>query len=399
MHLDEFDTKLSARRISRLLKEHFGMEVNVDALTLRKARRLRENVRSKLDIIRSGATFHRSEQDPVYLGLVMLEDALNRWVAESLMENQEETDEGVSDVLKAPLKAVGDVADAAARGWNKGQERTGGTFKLPTKGGDSAPAPKAPKADAPAQKTAKADSGESKPARGLHQFKKNVDGHYVDSKGEKVPDELHKALNAYASGKGLDEDGDAGGDVGSEAAATGTTNKGSSGDAPKAKKGMVFGKGVYESANSPVKLLEDEMKKSEAILAAKDLVDRFQDMVEELGKMINEELPALSDTLRGIPDISGQAQSYIDSVTSTINGALDTIRTSRGDLDNATRSLAGDENASLDTGGEEMPADLGEPVGTEGDLEMGDGFDAEPAATGGAAAPLGRPERAEAGEV
>ena len=394
MHLDEFDTKLSARRISRLLKEHFGMEVNVDALTLRKARRLRENVRSKLNIIRSGATFHRSEQDPVYLGLVMLEDALNRWVAESLMEDQEETDEGVTDLFKAPLKAVGDKVDAVAKGWNKGQSRVGGDFKLPTKGGSSdvTPVPKAAKVSAPAT-APKADSDSKPTKRGEHYFKKNIDGHYTDTKGEKVPDDLHKALDTYAKSKGLDEDGEAG----SEAAATGTTDKGSSGEAPKAKKGMVFGKGVYESANSPVNLLEDEMKKSEAILAAKDLVDRFQDMVEELGKMVNEELPALSDTLRGIPDISGQAQSYIDSVTGTINGALDTIRTSRGDLDNATRSLAGDENASLDTGGEEMPADLGEPVGTEGDLEMGDGFDAEPAATGGAEAPLGRPERAEAG--
>lgn len=395
MHLDEFDTKLSARRISRLLKEHFGMEVNVDALTLRKARRLRENVRSKLNIIRSGATFHRSEQDPVYLGLVMLEDALNRWVSEALMEGQEETDEGVKDMFAAPLKAVGDVADSAAKGWNKGQERSGGTFKLPTKDGSPAPAPKAAKASASTPASSPKADSDSKPARGTHQFKKNLDGHYTDGRGEKVPDELHKALHAYATSKGLDEDGEAG----SEAAATGTKDKGSKGEEPKGKKGgMVFGKGVYESANSPVKLLEDEMKKSEAILAAKDLVDRFQDMVEELGKMVNEELPALSDTLRGIPDISGQAQSYIDSVTGTINGALDTIRTSRGDLDNATRSLAGDENASLDTGGEEMPADLGEPVGTEGDLEMGDGFDAEPAATGGAEAPLGRPERSEAGE-
>lgn len=396
MHLDEFDTKLSARRISRLLKEHFGMEVNVDALTLRKARRLRENVRSKLTTIRNGAKFHRSEQDPVYLGLVMLEDALNRWVAESLMEQQEETDEGLADVLKAPLKAVGDIAGAASAGWNKGQERTGGTFKLPGKDSSDAKPAKMTTPPQPAKAAAKKDDSEEKASRGSHQFKKNIDGHYVDSKGNKVPDELNSALASYASGKGLDEDGD-GGDASGEAFGTGTTNKGSSGDAPKGKKGMVFGKGVYESANSPVKLLEDEMKKSEAILAAKDLVDRFQDMVEELGKMINEELPALSDTLRGIPDIAGQAQTYIDSVTGTINGALDTIRTSRGDIDNATRSLAGDENASLNTGGEEMPADLGEPVGTEGDLEMGDGFDAEPAASGGAAAPLGRPERAEAG--
>ena len=37
-------------------------------------------------------------------------------------------------------------------------------------------------------------------------------------------------------------------------------------------------------------LREGEIENAEAALAAKDQVDRLQDMVEELGKMSNEEL-------------------------------------------------------------------------------------------------------------
>ena len=45
-------------------------------------------------------------------------------------------------------------------------------------------------------------------------------------------------------------------------------------------------------------LAEGEMENAEAALAAKDLVDRLQDSVEEFGKMCNEELPHLVDAIR-----------------------------------------------------------------------------------------------------
>ena len=46
-------------------------------------------------------------------------------------------------------------------------------------------------------------------------------------------------------------------------------------------------------------LREGEVENAESILACKDQVDRLQDMVEELGKMTNEELPKLVDKIRG----------------------------------------------------------------------------------------------------
>ena len=49
--------------------------------------------------------------------------------------------------------------------------------------------------------------------------------------------------------------------------------------------------------NRQVLITESEMAKSEAILAAKDMVDSIQDMLEKIGKMQNEQLPALLDFL------------------------------------------------------------------------------------------------------
>jgi hypothetical protein len=45
-------------------------------------------------------------------------------------------------------------------------------------------------------------------------------------------------------------------------------------------------------------LTEGEMGKSEAILAAKDMVDSIQDMIEDVSRMQNEQMPALIDTIR-----------------------------------------------------------------------------------------------------
>ena len=53
-------------------------------------------------------------------------------------------------------------------------------------------------------------------------------------------------------------------------------------------------------------LTESEIAKSGAILAAKDIVDSFQDMLEDISKMQNEQLPALLDTVR---DQIGQPQA------------------------------------------------------------------------------------------
>ena len=55
-------------------------------------------------------------------------------------------------------------------------------------------------------------------------------------------------------------------------------------------------------------IAESEMAKSEAILAAKDMVDSVQDMLEKISKMQSEQMPALLDTIR---DQIGSEQSNL----------------------------------------------------------------------------------------
>jgi DNA-binding transcriptional regulator YiaG len=145
-------------------------------------------------------------------------------------------------------------------------------------------------------------------------------------------------------------------------------------------------------------LMESEMGKSEAILAAKDMVDSIQDMVEKVSKMQVEQLPALIDTIR---DQIGMAEA--DQFKSAMGDLLQNISQSlsqaRETADSSARSLAGEDMG----GGMGMPG-MGDTIGAEpagaavdlgapSDLDMdSDEFAATDAAAGGEA-PVGREKR------
>ena len=125
---------------------------------------------------------------------------------------------------------------------------------------------------------------------------------------------------------------------------------------------------VSEALSESVRLNESAMGEAEVILAAKDLADRVQDMVETLGKMINEELPALTETIRDTMEAT-QADTYNTSALESLNATLEAVRGSKESLDVAARSLAGEETAApVDAGADGMDG-LG-----------GDGTEPEPGA-------------------
>ena len=148
-------------------------------------------------------------------------------------------------------------------------------------------------------------------------------------------------------------------------------------------------------ANKQQLITESEMAKSEAILAAKDMVDSIQDMLEKIGKMQNEQLPALLDTIRDQISIE-QADAFKNAVSPLLSDLASTLQQGRETADNAARGLAGEQAPDMAIGGD-MGAvpELGPGLGGEtSDLDMGgpDEFAATDAAAGGAA-DLGRETR------
>ncbi len=130
---------------------------------------------------------------------------------------------------------------------------------------------------------------------------------------------------------------------------------------------------------------EDEVTQAQSVMAAKDMVDSLQDMLEDIGRMVNEQLPPLTDSIRSnIGD--QQAQAFGAAATETLNGLLTQVQDAREAVNNAVLGLTGAAPAPVEAPSVDMGTDL--------DTEMpADEFGASDAAVGGEL-PLGREKRA-----
>jgi len=136
-------------------------------------------------------------------------------------------------------------------------------------------------------------------------------------------------------------------------------------------------------------VLESETAQAEAVLAGRDMVDSVQDMMEKIGRMQNEQMPALLDSIHD--QISAeQAEAFKTAVDPVLAGLEEQLRTGRETLDGAARSLAGEEVAgAMDMPAEEPAVDPEAPAeepaaDADASAEVpADDFEATDAAAGG----------------
>lgn len=167
---------------------------------------------------------------------------------------------------------------------------------------------------------------------------------------------------------------------------------------PKYMEMLMVREGLNRWIDENRPLTESEIAKSGAILAAKDIVDSFQDMLEDISKMQNEQLPALLDTIRdqiGQP----QADAFKGTVTPILQELVTALQGARETADGAARTLAGEQVAAPmgmpggDMGTPGMPGMEAPPAPDMGsDVEAPDEFAATDAAAGGDET-LGRAKR------
>lgn len=137
---------------------------------------------------------------------------------------------------------------------------------------------------------------------------------------------------------------------------------------------------------------EVDVEQAEVVMAVRALADDIQDQVERIGRMINEELPAIVDQMRSEMGAS-TAQSFSDTVTGVLNTQLENAKATKVGLDNAVAQLTGGEMAG---GLGDTSSGLSEPQASPADAvtepeDTGDEMDTnEPAASGPESEPLGR---------
>ena len=145
-------------------------------------------------------------------------------------------------------------------------------------------------------------------------------------------------------------------------------------------------------------LKESEVQQAQVVLAAQDMVDKMQSMLEDTTEMQFKELPALVDSIRNQIGIE-QATQFNSDVTAALQGLVQNLQGSKQQLETALGVVTG-QPAALDTSmaasgmpgaapvaGAEMGADVGADIGADLGAEM----DAEEPAPAGAA--LGRARR------
>ena len=151
-------------------------------------------------------------------------------------------------------------------------------------------------------------------------------------------------------------------------------------------------------------LKESEVQQAQVVLAAQDMVDKMQSMLEDTTEMQFKELPALVDSIRNQIGIE-QATQFNSDVTAALQGLVQNLQGSKQQLETALGVVTG-QPAPLDTSmaasgvpgaapapmpgaepGAEMGADVGADIGADVGAEMG----AEEPMPAGAA--LGRARR------
>ena len=148
-------------------------------------------------------------------------------------------------------------------------------------------------------------------------------------------------------------------------------------------------------------LRESEIQQAQVVLAAQDMVDRVQKMLEDTTEMQFKELPALIDSIKNEVGADQAAQFNADAAAA-LSGLVQNLQASKGQLEAALGVVTGQGGAPVVPGavagadmGAEMGADLGADLGTEAGLDAdaaAAGADIEPPATPPAGS-LGRERR------
>ena len=305
MKLQELSAPTPSKQIAKVFESYFGSRIRFDQLTRGQTQSMLGKVRGILGEHRKTAQRHSSEQDPRYLQLVMMEQALSSRLQENM-------------IPPAPGTAPATPQAAVAGG-------------QPAVAGAVAKDPK-----------------------------------------------LAAALKKSSAGQTLN---------------------------PEEQK-LVAGAAMMQAESrlhrAMRRLNESEIQQAQVVLAAQDMVDKMQGMLEDVSELQFKELPALVDSIKNQVGID-QATQFNTDATAALTGLLQNLQGTKQQLDAALGVVTGTAPPP-DAGmvapdmaaGADMAAAGADMGGAEADMAAaGDEMAAEPIEPGAepAAAALGRAKR------
>ncbi len=310
MKLQELESKTKAQQSQRVFESYFGQKLAVDAMDNRQARVMLNRVRGLIREHRQTPGFHTSEKNPAYLKLVVMEQALEARVKES-----------------SPGAAPG---MAMAQNANK-----------PQAPGEQEIDPQSTMAGV--RKMATATGQQNKAAV------------------------LNKAIDTAVQGKPLNPMQRT--ELGKQ---LGAMQKAMANPQMAGRLQQMLKTATAESMK-PRRLKEaSELQQAQVVLAAQDMVDQIQGMIEDISAMQFKDLPALVNSIRN--DIGmDQAQQFNNDATAALQGLIQGLQGTKTQLESAQGILTGqapvvpgmDQTASAPVAGEvDVDADI------QADLEL-----------------------------
>jgi hypothetical protein len=280
MKLNDLAAPRPTKQIAKVFESYFGPSIKFDSLTRNQTQQLLTRVRNLLGEHRGTTARHTSEQNPSYLKLVMMEQALTQRVKENM----------------PPVAAQ--------------------------------------------QPAAAAPAGQPKPA--------------VAGAAAKDP-KLAAALKKSQAGQTLN---------------------------PEEQK-MVAGAAMMAQESRLRRayrmLKESEVQQAQVVLAAQDMVDKMQGMLEDVSELQFKELPALVDSIKNQVGID-QATQFNGDASAALSGLMQNLQAAKQQLDQALGVVTGtaapaagaaDAAAMGAQAGAEMGADMGAEMGADMGAEMG----------------------------
>jgi hypothetical protein len=256
MKLNELAVTRPTQQIAKVFEGHFDQQVQFDSLNRKQLHNMYRQVRGVLSEVRSSTARHHSEQDPAYLKLMMMEQALAEKIYEDEMGNT--------------TPQTGTTGTTGTPGMNPQQ------------------------AAAMAAKQKMDDKDRA--TKELEDLKKQV-----IAKQKEVADITSNAMAEQWRRRAQSH-------------------------------------GYY--------LSEGEVQQAQVVLAAQDMVDKLQDMIEDSTEMQFKELPALVDSIKNQIG-QEQAAQFNNDAQAALSGLVQNLQASKQQLEQALGVVTGQDPVAM----------------------------------------------------
>lgn len=153
---------------------------------------------------------------------------------------------------------------------------------------------------------------------------------------------------------------------------------------------------IEEQPVQEKKLREGAEDQAEIVMAAKDMVDRVTNWMEDTAEMQTESMLELADAIRDEMGVE-QSGAFVEAVKPALEALYGAMEQAREALSMGVGMLTGEQQPPAAMGADEVPADAGGEIAADAemeptvDMEAGTSDAAAPAA--GGTEPAGRPTR------